>query len=152
MEVIMKHLALGSFIVGSLTVATAAVAAPPSSKPLDLVPGGAIVATEHDEVKVKTPGGTVVEIELHRDGTLEEASGDAVDKGDVLVPGGGLLSLADVVGRLGKDGKAVTGEWSLEQEHAGGWVYELQTFEQGHELELHVRATDGVVLSQHAED
>jgi uncharacterized membrane protein YkoI len=112
---------------------------------LKLVPGGSVQAVKKDEVIVKTPAGTFVEIEFNRDGTLDEASGDMAQK-DVFVPGNGLLSLADAVAAMKKEGKEVSGEWNLDKDFMREWEYEFEGMENGKSMEYTMNAKTGKLI------
>lgn len=118
---------------------------------LKLVPNGKVVAETLDEVRVQTAGGTVVEIEFDKNGKFEEASGDALAT-DVLIPGEGLLSLADVVAGLKKEGKSPVGDWSLEKSFIRGWHYDFEALENGQKMEYVVDAKTGKILESKLDD
>ena len=63
-----------------------------SKNALEYVPNGTLVSHDDDEVKIKTPSGTIIEVEFNKEGTLREASGNSVSK-DIFVPGNKLLTL-----------------------------------------------------------
>ena len=111
-----------------------------------LVPGARIIKQKGDEFDVVTSKETVMEIEFHRDGTLDEASGKAAFGGDTLNPGEGLLSLAEAVAALRKSGKTPTGEWSLERSWINGWTYEFEGVEEDREMEYVINAKDGKLI------
>jgi uncharacterized membrane protein YkoI len=135
------HLAL-SFIVLS---STGAMAATMQENALKYVPGGKIVQEKKNEIKVQTPNGTIVEIEFKRNGNLEEASGDTVDK-DIFVPGEGLLSLKDAYAAMTKAGKQPVGDWSLDDSMLKGWHYEFEGLEDGKNMDYVVDAKTGKIL------
>lgn len=116
-----------------------------AATPESWVPGGQVVQRDHDEVQVRTAAGSVVELDLDRAGEVEEASGHAATRGDVLQPGGGLLSLEEAVAAAGIDGPIV--EWSLDHEW-NGWLYEFEAVENGQEVEIKLDARDGALVSR----
>lgn len=113
-----------------------------------VVPGGTVVKHEKNDYDLETPGKTIVEVELTKDGAVDEASGDASHNGDVFVPGDGRMSLTEAVEALKKAGKTATGEWSFEKKLTGGWVYELDGTEKDQRMEYEVSAKDGKILSE----
>lgn len=116
------------------------------------VPDSTLVKEKKDEVKVKTAAGTLIEIEFSSDSTFEEASGDAANSGDILVPGQGLLSLKEITEALTKLGKVPSGEWKLEKEFLSGWVYEIESTEKGVKMEYKMDAKTGQLLKEEKED
>ena len=123
-----------------------------NNDPMKLVPGGEVVQMKKNSTKIKTSAGTIVEIELYANGELEEASGHSAANGDVLIPAGGLMSLAEAVSTLDKQGKKAVGEWSLEKTIMSGWVYEFDGFERGQKIEYRIDAVRGELLSQKFDD
>lgn len=119
----------------------------PAENAVRYVPNGKLVKVEKDEVKIQTPKGGVVEVELNLRGELAEASGNMADSDD-LIPGKGLLSLRDAVSAAKKAGKAPKGEWSLEYGMINGWYYEFQEYKNGSEFEYLVSAKDGNLLKE----
>ncbi|HXH76144.1 MAG TPA: PepSY domain-containing protein [Bacteriovoracaceae bacterium] len=95
------------------------------SKALTMVPKGRIVLINFREVTLKTESGTKVELEFERQGTLQEASGLNLNRGDEFEPGQGLMSLSSVAQKVTKAGHPIKGEWKLEKDDQYGWVYEL---------------------------
>lgn len=108
--------------------------------------GGKLIKEDGDEYSIQTAKGTVVEVELNNDGTVDEASGDSVAGGDAFAPGGGMLSLADAVAALKKAGKNPTGDWSYEKSMINGWVYEFEGVENGKSMEYAISAKDGKLV------
>lgn len=127
-------------------------ASAPTSDPTELVPGGQVVQLSKREVKVKTPKGTIIEVDFLTNGNFEEASGDNVASGDVLVPGAGLLELKEIFQRVSKDGIKPVGEWSLENSLLHGWTYEFNGFENGRKMEYEIDAATGKILSSRIDD
>lgn len=118
---------------------------------LKLVPGGSIVQEKKKEVKVKTPQGTIVEVEFDSKGNFEEASGKDLDK-DILIPGNDLFSLQTTLESLKKQGKTPTGKWSLENSFLKGWHYEFKGFEDGKKYEYVVDAKTGKLIDTKLDD
>ena len=141
------HLALGLCFLTS----AGAMAATMSEKALKYVPGGKVIQEKKDEVKVQTPNGSIVEIEFKRNGDLEEASGDTVDK-DIFVPGEGLLSLKDAYAAMTKAGKAPVGDWSLDKSMMKGWHYEFEGAENGKNMDYVVDAKTGKIVDSQEDD
>lgn len=148
----MEHTMKTFFLTAALALAWNAFAGTIAGDPLTLVPGGEIIQLGKFETKVKTPQGTIVELDWHRHGDFEEASGDAVANGDILVPGAGLLTLAAAVVEVEKAGKKPVGDWSLEKSLRFGWVYEFQGYEAGKKMEYLIDAEDGKILTQNLDD
>jgi uncharacterized membrane protein YkoI len=138
--IIIVVLACGTAFAGTL-----------SEQALKLVPGGTVAREKTKEVKVKTPQETIVEVEFHSDGTLDEASGDHVEK-DVFVPNEGLLSLKSAVDELVKQGKTPSGDWSLEKGFLKGWRYEFEGRENGQKYDYVVDAKTGKLLDSSLDD
>lgn len=113
-----------------------------------VVPGGSVVKHEKNDYDIETPGKTIVEVELTKDGAIDEASGDASHNGDVFVPGDGRISLTEAVEALKKAGKTPTGDWSFEKKLTGGWVYEFDGTDKDQRMEYEVSAKDGKILSE----
>lgn len=104
-----------------------------------------VVQEKNNEVKLQTTNGTIVEVEFKNDGTLEEASGKALDK-DMFEPGNGLMSLKDALAAIKKAGKEPVGEWSLDESLTKGWNYEFEGFENGQKMDYVVDAKSGKLL------
>ena len=119
-------------------------------KALNFVPGGEIQSSGKDEIKVKTTAGTIVEVELDRDGSLDEASGEFALK-DSFVPGKGLLSLNKAVEAMKKHGKTVEGEWSLEKDFLRDWEYEFEGVENNKKYEYALNAKTGELIKSEAD-
>lgn len=117
---------------------------------LKFVPGGTIHSVENDEVKVKTKSGAMIEIELNRDGSLDEASGSFAQN-DIFVPGNGLLTLTDAVAAIKKEGKNVSGEWSLDKDLLRDWEYEFEGMEDGKQFEYTLNAKNGKLVKTEAD-
>lgn len=112
---------------------------------LKYVKEGKVVHEKDNEVKVQTKAGTIVEVEFKNDGTLEEASGKALDQ-DIFEPGNGLISLKDAREALKKAGKTPVGEWSFDNSLTKGWNYEFEGFENGSKIDYVVDAKNGKLL------
>lgn len=134
---------LSVFMISGLSF-SAIAAIDINKEALKYVPNGKVEAVEKNEAKVRTSGGTIVEVEFDRNGNLEEASGDMASK-DTFVPGNGLLSLTDAVAAMKKAGKNVDGEWSLEKDFARDWEYEFEGFENGKSMEYTLNAKTGKI-------
>ncbi len=127
-------------------------APPPPPAATAWVPGGRIVAQEHDEFTVQPPRGTLIEFEISPVGKVTEVSGDAITGGDVLTPDQGLLSLQSLTESLTRAHHTPTGEWSLESGRNGRWHYEVDVLSGGARLDLEVDATTGQVLRSERDD
>ena len=110
-----------------------------------MVPGAKLVVEDGHEFKFQTAKGTIVEVELHRDGSIDEASGD-VALNDIFHPGRGLLTLTDAINALKKAGKSPVGDWSFEKSMLHGWIYEFDGIENGKEMEYAIDATNGKLV------
>lgn len=119
-------------------------------KALKFVPGGMIQSSDKDEFSIKTKAGSIVEIELDRNGDLDEASGNAANN-DVFVPGQGLLSLNEAVKAMAKEGKIVQGEWSLDKDFLRDWEYEFEGMEDGKQYEYSMNAKTGKLIGSEAD-
>jgi hypothetical protein len=113
---------------------------------LSYVPGGQVVRVEHDEVKIQTSNGTIVEIEFLRNGSFEEASGKNAQQ-DVLTPPNSLVTLGVALQGLKDAGKSASGEWSLEHSMRHNWHYEFEGYENGQEMEYVVNAKTGKFIA-----
>lgn len=118
---------------------------------LKYVPGGSVVELKKDEVKVKTPTGSLVEIEFNRSGELDEASGDAIES-DVLIPGNNLKTLSEISKTLKDQGYQLTGDWSYESSFMNPWHYEVDAFKDGQSFEVEVDAKTGKVTKSKIDD
>lgn len=121
------------------------------SKALKLVPGGVIQTQKSDEVKVKTPNGTLVEIDFTKAGEFEDASGDLAEK-DIFTPGEGYKSLEEVVAEIKKQGYQLKGDWSYDKDLLTSWHYELEAIQDGKEVELKIDAKTAKILSAEIDD
>jgi uncharacterized membrane protein YkoI len=133
-------------------ISTIAVAAELNQAPETLVPGGKILKTQKNEKEIQTPKGSIVEVEFSSSGVFEEASGDALTAGDVLVPGGDLLTLQAAQEAVVKAGKSPQGDWSLEKSFLHGWVYEFEGVEKGQKMDYFVDAHSGKILKEKKDD
>ncbi|WP_413584547.1 PepSY domain-containing protein [Bdellovibrio sp. HCB274] len=113
-----------------------------------IVPAGNIVKQDGHEYKLTTAKNTLMEVEFNRDGTIDEASGDAAGAGDVLVPGEGRKTLEEVIKSLSVAGKKASGDWSFKKSYMHGWVYEVEGFEEGKKMEYLVSAKDGSLIKE----
>lgn len=111
-----------------------------------MIPDSKVIQQDGAEYEVMTPKQTVVEIEFNRDGSIDEASGDAAQAGDVFNPGEGMITLADAVAALSKAGKTPSGDWSYEKSLTKGWIYEFEGTENGKKMEYAVSAKDGKIV------
>ncbi len=118
---------------------------------LKYVPGGSVVELKKDEVKVKTPAGSLVEIEFNRSGELDEASGDAIES-DVFIPGNNLKTLSEISKTLKDQGYQLTGDWSYESSFMNPWHYEVDAFKDGQSFEVEVDAKTGKVTKSKIDD
>lgn len=119
-------------------------------KVVNYVSGAKVVEAHGDEYALQTPKGTKVEVELNRDGSIDEASGKAAVSGDVFTPsaieGKEMISLEKATESLKRSGKMPTGEWQFEKSWRHGYVYEFEGKEDGKDHEYSVRATDGKIV------
>ncbi|WP_413574889.1 hypothetical protein ACLVWU_11645 [Bdellovibrio sp. HCB290] len=113
-----------------------------------IVPAGNIVRQDGHEYKLTTSKNTLMEVEFNRDGSIDEASGDAAGAGDVLVPGEGRKTLEEVVKSLNVAGKKPSGDWSFKKSFIHGWIYEVEGFEGGKKMEYLVSAKDGSLIKE----
>lgn len=111
-----------------------------------MVPQGKIISMKKNDFIVKTPAGTQIELEFERDGSLDEASGENLTKGDLLEPGQGLINLGSAVQTVELQGHKVAGEWSLEKDSKLGWIYEFEGVRGNQEMEYTVDAKKGQLL------
>lgn len=139
----MKYLLISALFVMSAQVFSATGSIKENA--LKYVKEGKVVHEKANEVKVQTKAGTVVEVEFKNDGTLEEASGKALDQ-DVFEPGNGMISLKDARDSLKKAGKTPVGEWSFENSLTKGWNYEFEGFEDGKKMDYIVDAKNGKLI------
>ncbi len=110
------------------------------------VPESKFLHKDGDEYKVTTAKQTIVEVEFDRDGKVDEASGDAVEGGDVFIPGRGNFTLAQALDALKKSGKTPTGDWKYKKSFLNGWVYEFEGTENGKKMDYAVSAKDGALV------
>jgi uncharacterized membrane protein YkoI len=147
-----KEVFMLSFILASLfLVLSSGAFASVKEEALKLVPGGTVVQETFEEVKIKTPQNSIVEVEFDSSGKFEEASGDNLEK-DVLVPAEEILSLKAVVESLKKEGKNPIGEWSLEKSFIRGWHYEFEGHENGSKFDYIVDAKTGILIESRIDD
>lgn len=113
---------------------------------LKYVPGGVVVQTKKNEVKVKTPKGSIVEIEFDRSGELDDASGDAIEN-DVFIPGNSKHKKLDEIAAIVKEqGYELKGDWSYDKSIFKGWHYEVDAFKDNQEVELTLDAESGKIV------
>lgn len=139
---------LTSSILTLSILASGAAPPPDSAKPApekleSMVPASKVLKTDGNEFDLLTPKNTVVEIELNRDGSLDEASGDFAQGGDVFIPSDGHLTLANAVAALKAAGKTPSGDWSYEKSFLHGWVYKFEGSENGKTMKYLVNAENG---------
>ncbi|WP_413558346.1 PepSY domain-containing protein [Bdellovibrio sp. HCB209] len=115
---------------------------------LKIVPEAKVVRQDGHEYKLTTVKQTLMEVEFNRDGSIDDASGDAAAAGDVFVPGNGMLTLAQALESLNKAGKTPSGDWSYKKSFMHGWVYELEGFENGKKMEYLISAKDGALVKE----
>lgn len=143
----MKTLIAAILLSGSLS----ALADTMKEKSLKFVPGGTVVEERSEEVKVKTPAGTIVEIEFDKNSIFEEASGNSLEQ-DLFQPEAGLLSLKDAVASMTKAGKKPVGEWSFDSSLMRGWYYEFEGYEDGKKMDYVLDAKSGKLLDSKIDD
>ena len=90
---------------------------------LSMVPRGRITEVHGREFLVKTASETKVNIEFHRNGTFQEASGKNLNQGDDLEPGDGLISLSSAAREVRI--ASPRGYWTLEKDSVLGWIYDF---------------------------
>lgn len=117
----------------------------------ELVPQGVLTSQTPTKKSFKTPAGSLVTVEYDDLGRIEDASGKAIDNGDVFTPGEGNLDLKGAVAGLKKAGKIPTGEWTYEKAFVYGWVYEIEGRENGQKMEYKIKATTGELISATAD-
>lgn len=140
------------FLVLILSIASlSAFAQVKAEDALKYVPGGSVVQTKVDEVKIRTPKGSIVEIEFTRGGTFEEASGDMIES-DVFVPVGDYLPLEKVAAIVKELGYTLKGDWSYEKKFMRDWRYEVDALQNNLEYEIIVDAKTGKVLEERLDD
>ncbi len=122
------------------------------ANPAALVPGGKISEQTKAEIHITTAAGTVIDIELDMDGELEEASGNAAEKGDIFEPGDKLVSLKVAVEQLKKAGKTLQGEWTFEETDEHGWVYDIEGVEKKAPVDYIVSAESGKLLKTEVDE
>lgn len=115
------------------------------------VPGGTVVHSKKDEVKVQTAKGSIVELEFKRNGSLDEASGDMIEQ-DVFIPGEGNLELEKIVSNLKSEGYQLKGDWSYDKSWIKGWHYEVDAILNKEHLELTIDARSGKIVSSELDD
>lgn len=142
----MKAILASSVLLISFSAFAASDTSALKAKAAEFVPSSTFLAEDGDEFQFQTAKGTIVEVELNRDGSIDEASGDAALTGDVFVPGGSLLSLSAAVESLKKSGKTTQGDWSFEKSTLNGWVYEFEGVEGGKKMEYVIDATAGKLI------
>lgn len=122
-----------------------------SAKAIQYVPGGTVVEVKKDEVKVKTPKGSIVEVEFSRSGELDEASGDMIEN-DVFVPGNNQKALAEIANEIKAQGYQAKGDWSYDDSFMKGWHYEVDAFKDGKEYEVLLDAKTGKITKAEIDD
>lgn len=115
---------------------------------MKMVPESKVVRQDGKEYKLTTSKETLMEVEFNRDGTIDDASGDAAVAGDVFAPGDGMMTLAQAVESLKKVGKTPSGDWSYKKSFMHGWVYEMEGFESGKKMEYLISAKDGSLVKE----
>lgn len=115
-------------------------------KALTMVPKGQIFQNNFREVVVRTTTGTKIKLEFDRNGTLQEASGLNLNRGDEFEPGIGLITLSTAAHKVVKSGHKVRGDWNLEKDFQWGWVYELIEEEHDRKIFHIVNAKTGKLL------
>lgn len=118
---------------------------------MKFVPGGSIVETKSDEVKIKSTKGGIVELEFKRNGELDEASGDMIES-DSFVPGKEYLPLEKITAALKEQGYQLKGDWNYEKSLTKDWYYEVEAFQDNQEYELVVDAKTAKVMDKKRED
>jgi hypothetical protein len=118
---------------------------------LKYVPGGSVVELKKDEVKVKAPAGSVIEIEFNRNGELDEASGDAIES-DIFIPGNGYKNLSEISKTLKDQGYQFSGDWSFESSFMKSWHYEVDAIKEGQTYEVEIDAKTGKITKSKIED
>lgn len=116
-----------------------------------MVPDSKLILQDGHEFKFQTTKSTIVEVELNKDGSIDEASGESATNGDIFNPGGELMNLAEAVSALQKAEKSPTGDWSFEKSTLNGWIYEFEGLEKGKEIEYFVDAKNGKLIKSRIE-
>lgn len=147
----LKHFCIAVLMMGVSSVSFAKTDVNLKDAASKFIPNSKVVKVDGHEIDLQTAKGTVVEVELNRDGTLDEASGDAVNGGDQFVPGDGLMSLEQAIAALKTAGKSPTGDWKLKKSMMNGWVYEFDGQENGKDMEYAISAKDGKLVKDRRE-
>lgn len=121
-----------------------------AAEALKYVANGKVVAQEHDEIKIQTPNGGIIEVEFTNQGAFEEASGKDASA-DSFTPPNDLVPLSQALAGLKKAGKEASGDWSLDYSRNTGWYYEFEGFENNQEMEYIVDAKTGKFLSSNVD-
>lgn len=111
-----------------------------------MVPRGKIIEKEGRDFWIKTRAGTKVQIELYRNGNLEEASGKNLNRGDEFEPGQGLVSLATAAKAAVIPGTILKQRWKLDFDEKLGWVYEFEGEHKGVDRDILVDAKRGEII------
>jgi uncharacterized membrane protein YkoI len=111
-----------------------------------MVPQGEITSFLRRDFTVKTTAGTKIIIEFDRNGTLDEASGLNLGKGDIFEPGNGLISLSSAAQVIHQQGVKVAPIWRLEKDPKHDWVYEFEEEVDERTVEHLVNARNGKII------
>ncbi|HLT22328.1 MAG TPA: hypothetical protein VKZ84_02755 [Bacteriovoracaceae bacterium] len=103
---------------------------------------------EHNDniVKIKTKNNTYIRIFHNKKGQIEVAEGVNLNRGDIFVPGQGILPLSEIEKRMSLLGERTYGRWRLIKYQEFGWVYQLNVASPDQSLFHIVNAYSGQLI------
>ena len=138
----MKFLLLFCIILGSATSTVC------SASYQDLSPEAQEVIIGSKTIKIKTKGHTLITIKRDAVGKWEEISGVNLNRGDVFLPGQGLLSLEQVARKMLQQGRKIYGRWRLIKYQEYGWVYQVNAHNKTQATFLMLNAYSGQLIGE----
>lgn len=97
-------------------------------------------------IKLRTKNNTDIDILFNHKGQLEVAEGVNLNRGDIFIPGQGMLSLSEIERRMLSLGERIYGKWRLVKYQEYGWVYKVNAAGKGRPIFHLVNAYSGQLI------
>lgn len=109
-------------------------------------PQSDILRQDIHAIKLRTKNNTHIDLHLSETGQLQEAEGVNLSRGDIFIPGQGMLPLSEIEKRMKILGQKIYGRWKLMKYQEYGWVYQVNAFGKGRAVYHLVNAYSGQLI------